>query len=107
MKLLLTCPPMIKNIQRYQSIITQYGFDLTIPEFTQVMKEEDLIQIMPQYDAWIIGDDPATRAVFEAGKKGNLKVCAKWGVGVDNVDFEACKYLNIPITNTPMMKMAI
>ncbi len=103
MKLLLTCPPMIKNIKRYEAKIAEYGFDLTIPEFTQVMKEEDLIRIVPEFDAWIIGDDPATRAVFEAGKSGNLKVAAKWGVGVDNVDFEACKDLNIPITNTPMM----
>lgn len=103
MKLLLTCPPMIKNIERYKTKIAEYGFDLTIPEFTQIMKEKDLIDIIPQFDAWIIGDDPATRAVFEAGKKGKLKVCAKWGVGVDNVDFQACSDLNIPITNTPMM----
>lgn len=27
----------------------------------------------------------------------------KWGIGVDNVDFEACKTLGIPITNTPGM----
>ena len=25
----------------------------------------------------------------------------KWGVGTDNVDFEACKQLNIPVTNIP------
>ena len=27
----------------------------------------------------------------------------KWGIGVDNVDFSACKKLSIPITNTPGM----
>jgi D-3-phosphoglycerate dehydrogenase len=27
----------------------------------------------------------------------------KWGIGVDNVDFDACKELGIPITNTPDM----
>ncbi len=27
----------------------------------------------------------------------------KWGIGVDNVDFEACRDLGIPITNTPNM----
>jgi D-3-phosphoglycerate dehydrogenase len=32
-----------------------------------------------------------------------LKAAVKWGIGVDNVDFEACKDLGIPITNTPGM----
>ena len=67
------------------------------------MSEEELIELLPQFDGWIIGDDPATRRVFEAGKRGNLKAAVKWGVGVDNVDFEAAKDLGIPITNTPGM----
>jgi D-3-phosphoglycerate dehydrogenase len=41
--------------------------------------------------------------VFTAGVNGNLKAAVKWGVGVDNVDFDACKKLNIPIINTPGM----
>ena len=101
--ILLTCPPMIKQISRYQQLIDKYNFKITIPEFQQVMTEEDLCKIIGKYDGWIIGDDPATKEVFEAGIKGNLKACVKWGVGTDNVDFEACKELNIPICNTPQM----
>jgi len=67
------------------------------------MLEEDLYKIIENYDGWIIGDDPATRKVFEKGKKGNLKACIKWGVGTDNVDFDACRDLNIPITNIPQV----
>jgi D-3-phosphoglycerate dehydrogenase len=59
--------------------------------------------LVPEHDGWIIGDDPATAEVLSAGKKGRLKAAVKWGVGVDNVDFEACKRLGIPITNTPDM----
>jgi D-3-phosphoglycerate dehydrogenase len=65
------------------------------------MSEDELIDILPKYDGWIIGDDPATEAVFETAKKGKLKAAVKWGVGVDNVDFEACEKLGIPIVNTP------
>ena len=54
-------------------------------------------------NCWIIGDDPATKRVFEAGLTGKLKAAVKWGIGVDNVDFAACKELNIPIINTPNM----
>ena len=101
--ILLTCPPMIKQISRYQEILNTYNFKITIPDFQQVMSEEDLCKIIGEYDGWIIGDDPATRKVFQSGIKGKLKACVKWGVGTDNVDFNACKELKIPICNTPQM----
>ena len=100
-KVLLTCPPMIKQIDLFKDFLLENNLEITIPEFTQIMKEEELIQLVPKFDAWIIGDDPATRAVFEAGRKGKLRSAVKWGVGVDNVDFQACRDLNIPITNIP------
>ena len=101
MNILVTCPPMIKMIKNYDLLFKQHNFEYFCPEFTQVLSIEELIKLVPNYDGWIIGDDPATRAVFEAGVKGKLKAAIKWGVGVDNVDFEACKDLNIPITNIP------
>ena len=100
-RILITCPPMIKQIKRYEEIFNKYNMYFFCPEFRQVMSEEDLIELVPQYDGWIIGDDPATRKVFTAGKTGSLKAAIKWGVGTDNVDFEACEDLNIPITNIP------
>lgn len=101
--ILLTCPPMIKQIPRYKDLLRQCNFKITIPEFQQVMTEDQLCEIIGEYDGWIIGDDPATKKVFEKGKQGKLKACVKWGVGTDNVDFDACKTLNIPISNTPQM----
>ena len=101
MKVLITCPPMIKRIEHYDNMLKENGIEYYCPEFTQVMTEDELIELLPNYDGWIIGDDPATRKVFEAGHKGKLRAAVKWGVGVDNVDFEACKDLNIPITNIP------
>jgi D-3-phosphoglycerate dehydrogenase len=59
--------------------------------------------LVPDHDGWIIGDDPATREVFAAGKAGRLKAAVKWGIGVDNVDFAACRDLGIQIINTPDM----
>ena len=76
---------------------------VTAPEVVQTLSEEALCELVPQHDGWIIGDDPATRSVFEAGKQGNLRAAVKWGIGVDNVDFGACKDLGIPIINTPNM----
>ena len=100
-KILLTCPPMINRITEYKDLLEKYNLEIEIPYFKQVMSEYDLEKIIGNYDGWIIGDDPATEKIFELGKKGNLIAAVKWGVGTDNVNFDACKKLNIPITNIP------
>jgi len=103
MNVLLTCPPMINQIDLLQNILNKYKINITVPKFTAIMNEEDLCKIIGNYDGWIIGDDPCTENVIKAGIKGKLKALVKWGVGVDNVDFNACKKYNIPVTNTPAM----
>ena len=94
---------MLKQIDRYRDLFAKHQIDITCPDVTQTLTEEELIDILPEYDGWIIGDDPASRRVLEAGVAGNLKAAVKWGVGVDNVDFDACRDLNLPISNTPNM----
>lgn len=103
MKVLVTCPPMLRRIDEFKPIFEAKGIELILPNVVQTMTEEELIEILPNVDGWIIGDDPATERVFTAGKNGKLKAAVKWGVGVDNVDFNACEKLNIPIINTPNM----
>jgi len=103
MKILVTCPPMLGMIDSFQPLFEQHGWDVTAAKVVQTLSVDELIELVPQYDGWIIGDDPATRAVFEVGKAGRLKAAIKWGIGVDNVDFAACKDLSISITNTPNM----
>jgi len=103
MKILVTCPPMLGMIESFGPIFSKFGVEVTAPKVVQTLSVEELKRIVPLHDGWIIGDDPATREVFTAGKSGRLKAAVKWGIGVDNVDFAACKELGIPITNTPNM----
>lgn len=103
MKILVTCPPMLRMIDSFRPLFAQHGADITTPDVVQTLSVEQLKELVPQHDGWIIGDDPATREVFETGKAGRLKAAVKWGIGVDNVDFAACKDLGIPIINTPNM----
>ena len=69
----------------------------------QTLTVPELLELVPEHDGWIIGDDPATREIFERAKSGKLKAAVKWGIGVDNVDLKACEDLAIPVTNTPNM----
>ncbi len=103
MKVLITCPPMLGKIEEFIPIFEEKGIEVIAPKVVQTLSEEELMELLPKVDGWIIGDDPATERVFAAGKKGKLKAAVKWGVGTDNVDFAACKKLGIPIANTPNM----
>lgn len=101
--ILVTCPPMLGQIDLFKDFAAERGLRLHPAQVTQVLSEDELMDLLPGYDGWIIGDDSATRQVFEAGQTGRLTAAVKWGIGVDNVDFAACKDLGIPIINTPMM----
>ena len=102
-KVLITCPPMLKQIDQFRDLFASLDIEITTPGVVQTLSVEELLKIVPLHDGWIIGDDPATEEVFTAGKSGKLKAAVKWGIGVDNVDFSACKKLGIAITNTPGM----
>jgi D-3-phosphoglycerate dehydrogenase len=103
LNVLVTCPPMLGMMDAFHPLLTGRGATAHCPDVIQTLSVQELIELVPQFDGWIIGDDPATAEVFEAGKKGRLRAAVKWGIGVDNVDFPACQRLGIPITNTPDM----
>ncbi|MDH7944937.1 phosphoglycerate dehydrogenase [Pseudohongiella sp. SYSU M77423] len=103
MKILVTCPPMLGMLTHFAGIFAEFGVEVTAPKVVQTLSVDDLMKLVPEHDGWIIGDDPANDNVFSAGKAGKLKAAVKWGVGVDNVDFEACNRLGIKVANTPNM----
>ena len=94
---------MIEMISDLKYLFDGTGADIHCPNLVQALLEEELIELVPDFDGWIIGDDPATAAVFEAGKAGRLKAAVKWGIGVDNIDLEAARSVGITVANTPMM----
>lgn len=61
---------------------------------------EELLKEIPGYHAIVVRSaTKVTRAVIEAGKA--LKLIARAGVGLDNVDQVAAKERNIKVANTP------
>jgi D-3-phosphoglycerate dehydrogenase len=92
---------MLRAMDHFRSRFTEKGIEVVMPEVLQALTEEELIALVPQFDGWIIGDDPASRRVFTAAKAGRLRAAVKWGVGTDNVDFGACADLRIAIAHTP------
>ena len=102
-RVLITCPPMLGMMADFIPLFQRVGVEVTCPQVTQTLSVEELLSLVPEHDGWIIGDDPATREVFAAGRRGRLRAAVKWGVGVDNIDFEGAKAAQIAVTNTPAM----
>lgn len=101
LKILVTCPPMLESIDFFDSQFNDLNFDVTTPKVIQTLSEEELLEIVPKHDGWIIGDDIVTNKILIKGKKGKLKAAVKWGIGIDNIDFKSAKKIGIPIVNTP------
>lgn len=101
--ILVTCPPMLGMLAEFDADFAACSMRPLAPKFVQVMSEPDLQALLPACDGWIIGDDPATRAVLEAGVGGRLKAAVKWGIGIDNVDVAAARELGLGFINTPFM----
>ena len=102
-KVLVTCPPMIQAKDHFLPIFDELGWEAVVPEFEQIVPEEQLCELVRQVDGWIIGDDQATYNVVKSGKEGKLKAAARWGIGTDNINFNAFEEFQIPIENTPGM----
>lgn len=100
-QVLVTCPPMLGLFNEFEASFEAARIRAVAAQTTQTLSEEELIDILPRFDGWIIGDDPATRRVVEAAHRGKFRAAVKWGVGIDNVDFEAFESLGIPVENTP------
>jgi len=64
------------------------------------LPEDELIKIIPQYDALVVRSaTKVTPKIIEAGK--NLKIIGRAGVGVDNVDLPTATKNGVIVVNSP------
>jgi D-3-phosphoglycerate dehydrogenase len=80
------------------------GLALLSPHFTidqpKSLSAADLLAVIPTYDALIIrSETKVTSTVLAAAK--SLKVVARAGVGVDNIDVEAATQQGVIVVNSP------
>lgn len=61
--------------------------------------EDELCEVIGDVDAILVGNDKITARVLSHAKQ--LKVVAKSGIGVDNIDIARCSELGIAVVNVP------
>jgi D-3-phosphoglycerate dehydrogenase len=98
-RVLISCPLLQESIDGYVGEFESRGIAYDDPEVDQQLNEDELLKIIHRYDGVIAGDDEFTAAVFDAAER--LKIVVKWGIGTDNIDFEAAERNGIGVVNTP------
>ena len=99
MKILLTSTSFQDTPGTHHDLLNSQNFE--IDTLRGPVTEEELLPIIGNYDAVICGDDEYTEQVLIKGKQGNLKYISKYGVGLDRINLNAAKKLDIHVTNCP------
>ena len=60
-----------------------------------------MLQILPNNNFIIAGDDQINEKVIKESVSHGLRAIIKWGIGVDNIDKYAAKKYDVPVFNTP------
>ncbi|WP_048058190.1 D-2-hydroxyacid dehydrogenase [Pyrococcus yayanosii] len=93
MKVLVAAPLHEKALQ----VLKDAGLEVIYEEYPE---EGRLVELVKDVEAIIVRSKPkVTRRVIEAAPK--LKVIARAGVGLDNIDLEAAKERGIQVVNAP------
>ena len=68
---------------------------------TRTLTEDELVTSLREVDVVVAGTDHFTRRVLAAGASSRLKVLARFGIGLDNVDLEAATESRVVVTYAP------
>lgn len=85
--------------QKLVNTLKSYGFK-TVKTNTQGKRftKDELIDFLSDVDGAIVGLDKIDESVLKHTK--NLQVISKYGVGLDNINFQDCEEFNVSIVHT-------
>ncbi len=95
-KVLITCPPFGKFSEAAE-LLMQAGCDIVKSPYPHPSRERQLVRIIGEIEAAIVGMDEVTAKVIKAARK--LKVIARYGVGIDTIDVETATKQGVIVTN--------
>jgi phosphoglycerate dehydrogenase-like enzyme len=76
----------------------QSELDVRFPDLDRALDEGEMVELVRGCTGLIVGVDPVTRQVLEAGP---LRVVVKYGSGMDNIDVDAAGALDVDVSATP------
>ena len=98
MKIFISTLPFGDVSRDALNILEERDIDFDLNPYKRKITELELLEIIPDYDGLIAGTEPITKSVLN--NASNLKVISRLGVGIDNIDLDCAKSMNIKIEVT-------
>ena len=98
-KALITTVPFGAKDRRPLDLLEQHNIDYLINPLNKKLTEDELSDMVSDFDLIIAGTEPITKNVMNAAS--NLKMISRDGIGLDNVDLLEAKKQNIIVSYTP------
>ena len=98
-RVLVTTVPFGEQDRLPRLMLEEAGVDYTVNPFGRKIKEDELVEIIGEYDVLIAGTEPITARVIKQAKK--LKFISRVGIGLDSVALTSAKERGIQVSYTP------
>jgi D-3-phosphoglycerate dehydrogenase / 2-oxoglutarate reductase len=98
-KVLITTVPFCDKNRLPIEQLEAAGIEYLINPLGRKLKEEELVEMVSDFDALIAGTEPITDKVMRAASK--LKLISRVGIGLDSVDLLAAERRGVKISYTP------
>ena len=98
-KVLITTVPFGDINHLPLELLENAGIDCRINPFNKKITEDQLADIISDFDAIIAGTEPITEKVMK--RATNLKLISRVGIGLDSVDLLAAQKRGIKVSYTP------
>jgi phosphoglycerate dehydrogenase-like enzyme len=82
-----------EHVDRLRSAV-----EVRFPDLGRPLDEAEMVELVTGCVGLIVGVDPVTKRVLEAGP---LRVVVKYGSGMDNIDVPAAEGLGVHVSSTP------
>ncbi len=98
-KVLITTIPFSEKDRMPLDLLENAGIEFLINPYNKKITEDQLADIVTDFDVIIAGTEPITEYVME--RATNLKLIVRVGIGLDSVDLLAARQRGIHVSYTP------
>ncbi len=98
-KVLITTVPFANKNRLPLELLEDAGIEYLINPLNKKLTEEELLEIVADFDVIIAGTEQITSKVMD--RASNLKMISRVGMGLDSVDLSAAKQCGIKVSFTP------
>ena len=99
MRILITTVPFAVHAKIPLELLTESGCEYVINPLGRKLTEQDLFDMVDDFEVIIAGTEIISKRVMEKAKK--LKLISRVGIGLDGVDLCAAQELGIKVSYTP------